>query len=105
MVLRAMDYLKANYGNQDLSLNMLCDFLNISVSHFTNIFKEETGKTFKEMLTYIRIERAKELLRQTDLKNYEVAEKIGCKDPHYFTVLFKKMTGKTPKEFAKERKG
>lgn len=102
LVLRAMDYLKTNYGNPDLSLSMLCEYLNISVSHFTNIFKEETGKTFKEVLTFIRIEKAKQLLKQTDMKNYEVAEKIGCKDPHYFTVLFKKTTGKTPKEYAKE---
>lgn len=102
MVLRAMEYLKANYENPDLTLSMLCDYLNISMSHFTNIFKEGTGKTFKEMLTHIRIEKAKQLLRHTDLKNYEIAEKIGCKDPHYFTVLFKKMTGKTPKEFARE---
>lgn len=99
----AIDYLKENYSNPDLSLNHICDYLNISTSRFSSIFKETTGKTFTEVLTNIRMERAKQLLRQTSLKNYEIAEKVGFSDPHYFSIAFKKMTGKTPKEFAREK--
>lgn len=98
----AIDYLKANYGNQDLSLNSICSYLNISTSHFSNIFKEAAGGTFTEVLTKIRIEKAKQLLKETSLRNYEIAEKVGFSDPHYFSIAFKKMTGKTPKEYAKE---
>lgn len=99
----AIDYLKENYGNPNLSLNHICEYLNISTSRFSSIFKEETGKTFTEMLTAIRMERAKQLLRQTSLRNYEIAEKVGFSDPHYFSIAFKKMTGKTPKEYAREK--
>lgn len=98
----AMDYLEQNYNNQELSLNSICEYLNISTSRFSSIFKESTGKTFTEVLTSIRMERAKELLTQTSLKNYEIAEKVGFSDPHYFSIAFKKTTGKTPKEFARE---
>lgn len=99
----AIDYLKENYGNPNLSLNHICEYLNISTSRFSSIFKEATGKTFTEVLTAIRMERAKQLLRQTSLKNYEIAEKVGFSDPHYFSIAFKKMTGKTPKEYAREK--
>ena len=47
---------------------------------------------------------AKELLEQTALKNYEIAEKVGFSDPHYFGISFKKMTGKTPTEYAREKR-
>lgn len=97
----AIDYMKDNYGNADLSLNSICEYLNISTSRFSTIFKEATGKTFTEVLTNIRMEKAKHLLTQTTLKNYEIAEKVGFSDPHYFSIAFKKATGMTPKEYAK----
>lgn len=100
----ALDYLRENYSNPNLSLNEICSYLCISTSHFSNIFKEANGGTFTEALTTIRMEKAKKLLRETTLKNYEIAEKVGFSDPHYFSIAFKKMTGMTPKEFAKENR-
>ncbi len=100
--LMAMEYIRENYNNPDLGLNLICEYLNISTSRFSSIFKEETGKTFTEALTNIRMEKAKQLLCQTSLKNYEIAEKVGFSDPHYFSIAFKKITGKTPKEYARE---
>ena len=55
-----------------------------------------------ELLIQTRMEKAKELLSNTDMKNYEIAEKVGFSDPHYFSISFKKITGKTPTEFARE---
>ena len=55
-----------------------------------------------EALTGIRMQKAKELLEHTDLKNYEIAERVGFSDSHYFSVAFKKTTGKTPTEYARE---
>lgn len=98
----AMDYMEKNYGDCELGLSQICEYLNISTSRFSSIFKEATGKTFIEVLTNIRMEKAKYLLRQTSLKNYEIAEKVGFSDPHYFSVAFKKTTGMTPKEYARE---
>lgn len=99
---KAINYIRENYGNQNLGLNQICEYLNMSTSRFSSIFKEATGRTFTEVLIEVRIRNAKRLLRQTSLRNYEIAEKVGFSDPHYFSHVFKKMTGKTPKEYARE---
>lgn len=98
----AIDYIQNNYMDPDLSLNSLCNYLCISTSHFSTIFKEVTGETFMEVLIRTRMQKAKELLENTTLKNYEIAEKVGFSDPHYFGISFKKMTGKTPTEYARD---
>lgn len=100
----AMDYIQKNYMNPGLSLNSICSYLNISTSYFSTIFKEMTGETFIEVLTRVRMEKAKELLENTTMKNYEIAEKVGFSDPHYFGISFKKITGKTPTEYAREKR-
>lgn len=98
----AMDYIEKNYSDCNLGLQSVCSFLNISTSRFSTIFKAVTGNTFMDVLIGIRMNKAKELLENTDLKNYEIAEKVGFNDPHYFSIAFKRTTGKTPTEYAKE---
>lgn len=98
----ALDYIQNNYMDPDLSLNGICSYLGISTSYFSTVFKEVTGETFMEVLIRTRMDKAKELLENTTLKNYEIAEKVGFSDPHYFGISFKKMTGKTPTEYARE---
>ncbi|MDO4523015.1 MAG: response regulator [Eubacteriales bacterium] len=98
----AMDYIEKKYSEASFNLNEICSYLAISTSHFSTIFKEATGVTFMEALTRVRMQKAKELLRHTSLKNYEIADRVGFSDPHYFSIAFKKMTGKSPTEYAKE---
>ena len=100
----AIDYIQSNYMDPNLSLNSICSYLNISTSYFSTIFKDETGETFTEVLSRTRMEKAKELLENTTMKNYEIAEKVGFSDPHYFGISFKKMTGCTPTEYAREKR-
>jgi two-component system response regulator YesN len=98
----ALDYIQSHYSDPDLNLNSLCSYLGISTSHFSSVFKEATGQTFMEVLIRTRMDRARELLENTTMKNYEIAEKVGFADPHYFSISFKKATGKTPTEYARE---
>ena len=98
------DLIQKNYMDPDLSLNSICSYLNISTSYFSTIFKDLTGETFTEVLIRTRMEKAKELLENTTMKNYEIAEKVGFADPHYFGISFKKMTGCTPTEYAREKR-
>ena len=100
---RAIGYIHTHYNDPAISLSALCRYLSINASHFSNIFKVETGQTFVEYLTGVRIQKAKELLGTTSLMTYEVAERVGYPDAQYFSVIFKKMTGLTPKEFQKNR--
>lgn len=98
-VAKAESYIKENYSNPELSLNMITEHLAISTSYFSAIFKAKTGSTFVEYLTHVRMEKAKQILAFTDRRAYEVAEDVGFSDPHYFSVAFKRVTGVTPKEY------
>jgi two-component system, response regulator YesN len=96
---RARDYIKGNYNNSELSMNQVSNFLHISPSYFGAIFKEETGETFTSFLLKVRMENAKDLICTTNLKNFEVAEKVGYTDQHYFSYCFKRYFKVSPNEY------
>nr|WP_010256427.1 helix-turn-helix domain-containing protein [Treponema primitia] len=98
-VREALDYLESNYTDPALSLQGLCKKLDISMSYFSAILKKYHDKTFVEELTDIRLNRAMEMLRTTDLMTYEIAEKIGYRDAHYFSLSFRKYSGLTATEY------
>lgn len=97
----AMDYIEKNYLDSNISLNMVCNHLGVSISYFSMNFKNYTGETFVEALTRIRILKAKKYMDTTDLRTYEIAEKVGYNDAHYFSMIFKKVTGMTPSDYVK----
>jgi two-component system response regulator YesN len=99
IIRQARDYIDHHYANPDLSLNEVAAQVNLSASHFSVVFSQETDQTFKEYLTGIRINKAKELLRMTTLRSAEIAYQVGYNDPHYFSSVFKKNTGLAPIEF------
>ncbi len=96
---KARDYMGAHYQDEDISLNTVASTVNISPNHFSTIFSQEMGITFVEYLTKLRMDMARELLLKTDLRTSEIGYEVGYKDPHYFSYLFKKTHGITPKAF------
>ncbi|MFT4007270.1 MAG: response regulator [Lacrimispora sp.] len=101
----ALNYISEHYSEYCLSLQEVCSKLAISVSYFSSAFKNYTGMTFVEALTKTRMEVAKELLKNTNMKTYEIAERCGYNDSNYFSSLFKKTVGITPREYAKSVAG
>jgi two-component system, response regulator YesN len=99
LIHQAKEYIDQHYMDADLSLNKIAAQVNLSPSHFSVVYSQETCQTFKEYLTEIRIKKAKELLRTTSLKSTEISYKVGYSDPHYFSHVFGKLTGFSPKEF------
>lgn len=95
----AKNYIEQNYDNEEISLNTVAASVNLSPNHFSTIFSQETGQTFIEYLTSVRMEKAKELLRSTSMRTADIAFAVGYKDPHYFSYLFKKTQECTPREF------
>ncbi|GAB4374004.1 MAG: response regulator [Spirochaetales bacterium] len=95
-------FIQERYLDPGLSIGQACKELSVSTSYFSAIFKKHTGKTFLEYLTEVRMEKAKELLRTTSLRTYEIAEKVGYQDPHYFSLLFRKTVGITPTTYRSE---
>lgn len=97
-VREAMTYIREHY-TEDVGLNEIALRLDVSSIYLSHLFKKEVGITFSAYITKLRIERAKELLRQGDKKIYEISEAVGYQTVQYFSKVFKKETGKTPGEF------
>ena len=96
---KAKEFIKANYANNELSLESLAGHVNMSACYFSVIFKQEVGETFIDYLTRARIEKAGELLMTTHYKSYEISYMVGYDNPTYFSTAFKKYTGTSPTEF------
>lgn len=99
IVKEALKIIFAEYQDKNLSLNSVSKKLFISPNYLSTLFKEEVGKNFSDYLIEYRIEKAKILLKDVSIKIYEVAERVGYTDPHYFSKFFKASTGLTPKEY------
>jgi two-component system, response regulator YesN len=99
LIHKTKEYLEQHFTDPDLSLNDVAAQANLSASHFSAVFSQEAGQTFKEYLTEVRINKAKELLRMTALKSADIAFQVGYNDPHYFSSVFKKNTGFSPIEY------
>ena len=95
----AQEYIDRYHMDPNMALNGVAAQVNLSPCHFSAVFSQETGQTFKAYLTEIRIKKAKELLRTTTMKAFEICYQIGYNDPHYFSHVFRKHTGLTPIEF------
>jgi two-component system, response regulator YesN len=95
---KAMEYLQTHYSAQ-ITLNEVAEHSYVSTYYISRMFKRELGKNFVDCLNEIRIEKAKELLKDVRYKTYEVAENVGIPDAHYFSRLFKKHVGVTPTEY------
>ena len=93
-----------NFQNNEFSMNQAAAMVNLSPGYFSTLFRQETGVSFVEHLTGIRLEKAKALLMCTNMRSSEIAYEVGYKDAHYFSYIFKKVCGCTPKEY-RARKG
>ena len=98
IILRAKSYIDKNYMRA-LSLTDMSDYLGINGVYFSTLFKTETGITFKEYLTGIRIEKAKSLLVNEEIKINKVAELTGYGDYRNFCKIFRRETGSSPSEY------
>lgn len=104
MLKRALDYIDTNYDKDTLSLNLVAEHTGMSANYLSAIFSQNMQKTFVEYVTEKRIEKAKKLLKQTDKTSGEIAREVGYKDSHYFSFVFKKLQGCSPREYRTEKK-
>jgi two-component system response regulator YesN len=96
-----LKYVEENY-DRDISLSEAARVAFITPNYLSRIFKEEMDINFIDWLNHLRVDKAKDLLMRTNLKTYEVAEKVGYRDYKYFSMVFKKITGSPPKEFKQD---
>ncbi len=95
---KAVDYINEHYA-EPVTLNEVAEHTFVTTFYISRMFKKELGTSFVDYLNDIRIEKAKELLKDVKYKSYEVASLVGIQDPHYFSRLFKKHSGISPSEY------
>lgn len=99
IIQQAKAYIDDHFGDPDLQMNYVAKKFNLSPNHFSTVFSQEIGESFRDYLNNLRVNHAKELLRTTNMKCAEVAYQSGYNDSHYFSTFFKKKTGFTPQQF------
>ena len=95
----AVEYLDQHYTEESVSLNTVARAINVSTNYLSAMFSQKMGMSFVEYLTQKRMTRAKQLLRQSGKRSGEVAAEVGYRDPRYFSFVFKKTQGCTPREY------
>jgi len=98
IVMEAKDYIDKHYF-ENISLSSISQKYFIHPNYFCRLFRSIVGESFTDYLTSVRMSRAKELLRRTDLKLSSISGIVGYDDPRYFSQVFKKYFGMTPSEY------
>ncbi|MCM1144433.1 MAG: response regulator [Blautia sp.] len=96
---KALEYIEENYMQESLSLHETAAIMEVSPNYFSAMFSQEMQMTFVEYVTGKRMEKAKKLLQETDMRANEIALAVGYKNPHYFSFVFKKTQGCSPREY------
>lgn len=99
LIERAKAFIADHYADAQLNVETLCSHLHLSPTYFSTLFKREVGMSFIAYVTKVRMDRAAQLLQDTDEKTYRIAEQTGYTDPNYFSYVFKRHFGLSPSKF------
>ena len=94
-----IEYIEGHLSDPGLSLQILADHVGLTPTYLSNLFSRSMDMTFRQYVTEERIRKAKDLLKDPKLKQYEVAAAVGYEDPKYFARIFKDKVGMTPTEY------
>ncbi len=97
-VKKAVEYINSHYF-EELSLASLAEQFNVESSYFSKIFRQETGETVMVYITRLRIEKAQEYMKKQEISLTEIAFLVGYDDYTYFSRVFRKMVGKSPRDY------
>jgi two-component system response regulator YesN len=98
LIRSALSFIEEEHAN-DLTLTLIAERLFVNPNYLSSLFKSETGSTFTNQLTRVRMDKAKELLSKTNLKIYQISEQVGYSDQAHFSRVFKAVEGIRPYEF------
>lgn len=99
VIQRARRFMADNYASPDMTLKSAADFVGLNEKYLSTKFTKETGMTFSAYLTSIRLEKAKRLMDTTDLKMYEISDRVGYRNVEHFNRMFKKTYSISPSDY------
>ena len=99
---RARRFIADNFANPELTLGSVAAYVGFNEKYFTTRFTKEVGTNFRDYLTDIRLNRAKKLMETTDLKMYEISDRVGYNNVEHFSRMFKKHFGISPGDYKKD---
>ena len=99
LINRVKHVIEEEYVNRDFSLGYIADKLAVNKSYLSRLFLQETGETFTDYLLKFRLKKGEELLANTDMTVTAISLEIGYNDPHYFSYVYKKERGYTPRDY------
>ncbi|WP_378955930.1 response regulator [Pelosinus sp. sgz500959] len=102
IVLLSQKHIETYYYKEDLSLQNLADTIQISPTYLSRLLKNEIGVSFIDYLIQVRVEKAIQIMSDPTVKLYEVAQRVGYNNQHYFSTAFKKVVGLSPAEYRKK---
>ncbi|MGJ7921216.1 AraC family transcriptional regulator [Neobacillus sp. LXY-4] len=97
-ILKSIEYIGEHYA-EEIPVTKVAAHINFSPTYFSRLFKKETGRSFVEFVTYVRLQRAIALIRHSNNTIEQIAEELGFNTPNYFCNIFKKYVGLTPSEY------
>ena len=103
LVLETTRYIQQHL-DQAITLNQIAAYIGVNESYLSRAFSSRTGSTIKNTINSIKMEKAKELLANTNLKIYEIAMQLGLENTTYLSRLFHQYTGCTPMEYRNQIK-
>ncbi len=101
VIQKAVRFIKLHY-KEDCSISRTAEHVHMNTSYFSTLFKKETGVTYSHYVNQLRLDQAKVLLRNTNLKMIDIAQAVGINDSAYFSILFKKFFHISPSEFRQQ---
>lgn len=94
-------YIEENYSQKGLTIHEVAKKNHVSPNYLSYLFKKITGHNLWEYVIKLRMEESRHLLQNTDLRRYEIAERVGYESPEHFSKIFKKYFGMSPSEMKK----
>lgn len=102
LVAQVNQYLQAHFSESDCNVKAIAYALNYNDSYLCMVYKKKTGSTINTVLTDMRMDLACRLLRQSDMKFYEVGRRVGYPNGRYFSTLFTREVGVTPRQYREQ---
>lgn len=102
VVLLSQKHIETYYYKEELSLQDVAEVVQISPTYLSRLLKHEIGVSFIEYLTHVRVQKAIQFMRDPAVKLYEIAQRVGYSNQHYFSTAFKKVIGSSPAEYRKK---